>query len=280
MTQDIMTREQISAHAKTVLDTLMAGLPQEWGDLVLPQACAAVFQAMDESPTTAATNIRHLKLENMFESFVGQAIHAQLPGVLELASALEKNGFGEENALEVCNDTYIYAVAERHSAVKVKAFVLETRNGNYIIVLNCAEREQWTMHIRRVYPTLKDEIDNDGDLGGLEDYQGRKNLSIHDVVRLAKYAEKFADDVGGNAYPQRWSLKSFLESDLVVGMSCCTALRYGRLGDDGYVGSLTYRSRTEPVVDGITNVGHALLAEVMMFLRIAHREIVLSPDEA
>ena len=277
MTQEIMTHEQINAHAKAVLDTLMAGLPERWGTLVLPQVCAGLFQAM---PDMQPTDIRHFQLENMFDSFIGQAIHARLPDILELASALEKNGFGEENALEVCNDTYIYAVARGDGAVKVKAFVLETRNGNFIIVLNSAEKDQRTLHVRRVYPELKDEIENDGFLDGLEDYQDRKNLNIHDVVRLAKYAEKFADDVEGNAYPARWSLKSFLQSDLVVGLSCCMALRYGRIGDDGYVVSLTYKSRTEPVVEGISNIGHATIEEVMMFLAIAHREIVESPDEA
>jgi hypothetical protein len=293
----MLTSEQMKEQAAQLLKQLRNGLTKEWNILEEPQVLASMFHLMNKD----SADLRELSLENTFEAYVGQALVRWLPNLVKLHDVLVSRGLGNEHRYEFGNDAYVYAVvdkqvkkpsdlgllkmfeelgleseeADRYEVTDVKAFVLETQSRQFIIVLN-QRFSRWRLNIRRIYPSFVEEQANGGYLGTLGDFVERTDLTVHDIIALSHHAEKFADDIAGNNYPKRLSLKYFLDRSLVAGDDDAgRGLRYEDCRDEGYVASLKVDGGGEqPEVDGMATQGYGHVGYVMFNLLCAFEQLV------
>jgi hypothetical protein len=290
--------EEVATLAAHLRETLQQGVTPKWGILEIPQVLGALYKSWlcDDA------DMRVLELESTMEAFVGQVLNEWTPSMVQLHDALMKLGMGRGNRYEFGNDAYVYAVADRELSkpadpvilsmleglrtlrdedkveiTDIKAFVLETQSRQFIVVLN-RRFSVWHLHIREIYPSLEETLRETRYLGGLEDFKKRKDLTIHDVVRLSQHAQKFADDTPGNPFPKRLSLKTFLDSELLAGDdAACWGLRYEDARDIGYIAS--FRGENKPEVKDIAFFGYRDVVYAMFNLRCAADQLVTDPAQ-
>jgi hypothetical protein len=293
----MLTPEQMDAQAAQLLKLLRQGLTKDWNVLEEPQVLASMFHLMHRR----STDMRELSLENTFEAYVGQALKLRVPDLVRLHDVLAASGLGREHRYEFGNDAYVYAVADkqvtkptdpgmlelfkdiglereeadRFEVTDVKAFVLETQSQQFIVVLN-QRFGRWSLNIRRIYPSFEEEQAKGGYLGTLGDFVDRTDLTVHDIIALSHHAEQFADDIAGNNYPKRLSLKYYLDRTLVSGEEDAgRGLYYEDFRDEGYVASLKTNSHGEmPEVEGMAAVGYGRIGYVMFNLMCAFEQLV------
>lgn len=296
----LKTQEELQAIASKVQDLLNAELSPDWEMLERPSVLAYLFAQNEEG-----ADVRNVLIESTQEEYVGMKIEAMLPNYIQLFDTLKSSGFGKRHAIEVGNGVFVYALEEREVVLQddgtmktfledlfpedvlngyvnapkkalVKALVLETQNHNYIALLN-NKFDKWTIHVRRVYPSLDAALANSKHLGSLNDYKDRSNLTLHDVVRLASMASEYADDYAENPYPKRLSLPTFLAGSLVAGEEDAGAgLRYADGRDRGYVVSLQKSTDCIPCAKDIDWGTYREVANVMRWLNAACYDV--TPD--
>lgn len=202
---------------------------------------------LQNSPTFP---LRSLTLEDLLDVYVGQELHAKLPAYLALHAQLEDGGvLGFEKRLALGRSEYnIYALPTMTHKTSfgdaiVKAMVLHTLEGNFLVVLNY--RFGWTVHFRQFWPKLEDALESSEWLPKLDEYRNATNLTLLDVARLSSAMSNFSDDYPGVIRPARPHLASFLEGKLIAGEEGeGPGLSYGDGRDVGYIASL--RDAAEP----------------------------------
>jgi hypothetical protein len=201
---------------------------------------------LQDSPTFP---LRNLTLEDLLDVYVGQALLDKLPAYLALHAQLEAE---EALSFEKCrtfgrSEYSIYALPTKTydtgGGIIVKAMVLQTLEGNFLVVLN--HRYTWTVHFRQFWPLLDDALQSTDWLPKLEEHRNANNLTLLDVAKLSSAMSNFSDDYPGVIHPARPSLASFLAGKLIAGeQSEGHGLRYGDGRDCGYIASL--RDAAEP----------------------------------
>jgi hypothetical protein len=133
---------------------------------------------------------------------------------------------------------------------EIRMLVLTSQQTQFIFVLH-REFGSWTLHIRQLWLELdaKDDAEVDFRREPLDELLAKGMPSPADLVRAVKYAERFSDQLPGEAYPSRPGLGSYLAKDAVA--IACDAkaplgLRYGDSRDKGYVLSIREASEHRP----------------------------------
>lgn len=134
--------------------------------------------------------------------------------------------------------------------IEVRMLVLTTQQEQFLILLQ-REFGSWALHIRKVWLALdaKDDAEVAFRRQPLEELLEKGMPTLADLVRAAKYAERFSDQLPGEAYPSRPSLASYLARDVVPVARDAKAplgLRYGDHRDEGYVLSIREAWDTRP----------------------------------
>lgn len=210
---------------------------------------------------------------------ISETIKELLPRYLSLYDALVSRGISQKTAQEVGSDSYIYYLPEKtfetsearrnvKAAIRahlnvpklspeqelefnkcvVRPFVLTTQGENYLIVLSLRYGE-WSLHIRQFWEDLNESLNSNRRMV-LEEYRSRKNLSLKDLVVLAKTAsDEYSDAFPGNTHVWRPSLTHILSRKLVPhDVDTSSALFLGDCRDAGYI--VSYDSRTGVDADG------------------------------
>jgi hypothetical protein len=246
---------QIGHELRQFLDQKVDGY---YASIEAPEALGHMFSGL----RSTGDGINCGTLNSAMEHFAGLFLASQLPAYLELHSRLHEAGHDASNMFEFANDTFVYAVRDavvespdkgleaaledllgsdkNGCDVTVKAFALQTQSLNFIIVMNQLFG-QWSIDIRRFWPSLQSELSNPNSyLGELEAFRvSRDAVSAADLVRHAERAAKYADDVEGVTFSSRPSLAMFLAGNMVAGNEKAgVGLRYADGRDKGFVASL------------------------------------------
>lgn len=304
---EMLSLEQLQNNGRAVLQYLESGLTKEWDCLERPQVLAAMF-IKENSKHEPQAEMRSLTLENTLAAYVGSVLGNMIPKYVELHAKLMERGLGAQNKFEIRNDTYVYAVADRifddPSPVRInwkavlgdaaddledtppaklvsKAFVLETQNCDYLIVLNKRDNslKNWTMHIRRLWTDIRPLLESGEYISNLEEYRNSTNLSILDVVKLARKAENYSDDLEGNTYPRRISLGTHLAGNLYAGTDGSgPGLQCGDYRDPGYIASIR-RDGELYSAKGIAGEGYGGVVRVCSDINHATYDLCRTPQD-
>lgn len=277
-------------------ECLTSLVEKKWDVLQKPQVLASLFN--HEDWTDSGFELRNITFESTFGAVIGQRMHAALPKLLEMHAKLVSDGvISDETKYDLGRDSYIYSVADKEvpakpsgidfkaifgqdyvetpKKVKIKAMVLETQSTQYIVVMNY-QLGRWEVHIREYFKDLRDAM-AEAYLLNLDNIKAADNLTIFDVVRLARVAAVYADDFQGNPYPSRLSLASYLNGSLIGNdEDAGLGLRYADGRDEGYV--VSYEDSDRPEAKDVLWGGYAALHNVMARLGMAH-EYLLTPDD-
>lgn len=238
--------EKIVTTAAKVERTLLKALPGTELSTATALIVAELLHLQD-SPTFP---LRNLVLEDLLDVYVGQGLQAKLPAYLALHDKLEESGIlSFEKRMALGRSEYnIYALPTMTHETScgeaiVKAFVLHTLEGNFLVVLNY--RFGWTVHFRQFWPKLEDSLETSEWLPKLEEHRNATNLTLLDVAKLSSAMSSFSDDYPGTLRPARPHLASFLAGRLIAGeRDEGVGLRFGDCRDSGYIASL--RDAPEP----------------------------------
>jgi hypothetical protein len=274
------TPNELKALAASLRVALHGGCSKEFALLERPVALAELYDLVRADKAT----LQNLELEATLSHYVGLAVQGVIPGYVALYDRLVAKGYDASNPYEFGNDSFCHYIPQRVVEAETlsgeakallglfgketlppdvaKAFVVETQNTNWIVVLT-PRYGRHDLHVRQFWrdPAVLDSPDYHG---GMEQYTGA-NLTIKDVIRLAaEAANLFSDDMPGVHYPQRPSLNTFLRGSLVPGHKDAGAgLRYADGRDKGYVLSYGQPHGTTPLVKdvhwfGFSEISHAL----------------------
>lgn len=233
-------QDQVFATASSINELLAQVLPDQALSTKTARIGAEVLKAQDSKNF----ELRNFTLEHLLNVYVGQALTKRLPQYHALHAQLVSEGaVSQDRSRTFLRDEYsIYAVptqeyAERNKVV-TKALVLQTLEGNYLVVLN-EKFGQWTVHFRQFWPELSDALASSGYLVHLEEHRSATNLTLMDVAKLSSAMSKFSDEFPGVIHPSRPNLRSFLAGKLIVGGEGeSSGLSYGDARDTGYIASL------------------------------------------
>jgi hypothetical protein len=257
--------QEITAAAKIVANILSNALPGE----DLGGATAFVVAEVLKAQDSERFELMNFTLEHLLNVYVGQALTDRLPRYLELHAQLEREGaISYASRREFLRSEYsVYALPTvMHTVpgkVVVKAMVLNTLEGNYLVVLN--ERfGQWTVHFRQFWPELSEALASSDWIVGLEEHRKADNLTLLDVAKLSKAMSNFADDYPGVIAPSRPSLASFMAGKLIPHEDGeGPGLSYGDGRDAGFIASLV--NHPTPLA---YDVGHATLPMVHLVAKL------------
>ena len=226
---------------KTTIDRGLAKAALEW--LGKPELFGTFF-AKEEPHSMEPSS---LTLEWTVDNYVAHLVRRALPHYVRLYDDLVKQGATcEEDRFDVGSDVYIYAHqhqgdtgASNSSKRTSKVMVLETQNRNYVIILvgwgTKAPRE---LHIREFWPDIQQVISGENAwlAEDLREAAARKDLTIQDLAKFGASLMRVSDDVEGNYFPVRPSLRTYLEGSLMPGdEKAGLGLQYGDARDPGYV---------------------------------------------
>lgn len=230
---------------------------------------------------STTTPVGGLALGGFLETYYGAQLSPWVAKLVRLHKALAKAKLtSADQAFDLGRDCSLYAVRMRKVAptpvtqkddgisrllaslrssaglpdevqpIEVRMLVLTSQQEQFLILLQ-REFGSWTLHLRKVWLAL--DAQDDAEVAfrrqPLEELLEKGMPTPADLVRAASYAERFSDQLPGEAYPSRPSLASYLARDVVPVARDAKAplgLRYGDHRDEGYVLSIREAWDTRP----------------------------------
>jgi hypothetical protein len=258
-----LTESDCLTLATQLHNALESGLKKHTDVLDRPAVLARLFQLLKGS----SKGLRLKVLDWTFSNYVGLELSRRIPHLLDLHAALSKRGLGMDHAHEFARDAYVYAVRDEIVGmpedpaivaalpepnetgmvlIDVKAFVLQTPEDRYILVFN-RRSPRWSLHVRRFWRSLAQELAEGRNLGALDCLKGRTDLTLSDMAKFSTPMTDYADDVEGGQY-SRPSLRTFLDGSLIAGDPASGAgLTHRNRRDCGYIVSLEDGGEAEAV---------------------------------
>ncbi len=271
---ELKRQEDFRRVATRIRELRESCLSKEWDVLERPYPIAQVFADGKRDKM----DLREHDFEGMVSAYYGLVMLNWVEPYVALYDRLTAASYtSPEKKFEFANDAYVWACVQREVEPEkmteleelfpelagyeppkhlVKVFVLETQSRNFVVVLNqCYGR--WSVHIRQFWDDLA-EARKSKYYFPLADYKDRRDLTLDDVVKLAREAsDKYSDDLPGVSYPHRPMLATFLKGSLMAGEEeAGIGLRYGDHRDRGYIVSFKCDARRPEVDNALTCVFH------------------------
>jgi hypothetical protein len=217
-------------------------------------------------------------LEWTVDEFVALTVRRALSYYQKLFDVLVNAGaVSPETRVEAGADVYVHAFErreDRDNGAISRIIVVNTQQENFLFVMS-GRRTLRDLHIRQFWPDIQTVIDGTGDFDDdLAGATGRNDLSLIDLAKLGASLMRFSDDVDGNYWPARPSLRYFTSGSLIPRLeSAGEGLRFGDFRDRGYVLSAKGIGSSQDClnVEGVLAHGYGSLCRAMSAMSFAVR---------